>query len=81
MITGILSAAPEGSLVTKAMLELEAEARSEGENSNISDSNLPQVHALNCLRAIFIHSKLASVSENFVASGLELAASRLESQV
>ena len=81
MITGILSTKPEGPLFTLAMKELELEARADETYANISESNLPQVHALNCLRSIFIHSKLGTVSERHIAAGLELAASRLESNV
>lgn len=63
------------------MQDLEAEARSETLVPDSEGSRLPQVHALNCLRSIFIHTGLGQVSERYVGMGLDLAASRLESNM
>lgn len=81
LITGILTAAPEGALFERVISDLKIEAVQEGQDQNIEGSHLPQVHALNCLKDIFTNTKLALVSEPYVAEGLSLAASRLESRV
>ncbi|EKG10898.1 Armadillo-like helical [Macrophomina phaseolina MS6] len=81
LITGILTAAPDSALFERVIDDLQAEAAQEGQDKNIEGSNLPQVHALNCLKDIFTNTKLALASEPYVAEGLSLAASRLESKV
>ncbi|KAK7544770.1 putative death-receptor fusion protein-domain-containing protein [Phyllosticta citribraziliensis] len=82
LVTGILSAAPEGPLFNRVMGDLEAEASNEPtENANIDGSHLPQVHALNCLKDVFTNTKLSQVSEPHMGEGLSLAASKLESNV
>ncbi|OJD36189.1 heat repeat protein [Diplodia corticola] len=81
LITGILSAAPESTLFARVIGDLKAEAVQEEQDKNIEGSHLPQVHALNCLKDVFTNTKLAFVSEPYVAEGLSLAASRLESKV
>ncbi|KAF2085259.1 hypothetical protein K490DRAFT_46993 [Saccharata proteae CBS 121410] len=81
LITGILVASPEGALFERVMQDLIAEAIAEGRDTTTDGSHLPQVHALNCLKDIFIHTKLGQASEAYMAEGLSLAASRLESKV
>ncbi|OMP83498.1 hypothetical protein BK809_0004879, partial [Diplodia seriata] len=81
LITGILSAAPESALFARVIDDLKAEAVQNEQDKNIEGSHLPQVHALNCLKDVFTNTKLAVVSEPYVAEGLSLAASRLESKV
>ena len=44
-------------------------------------SNLPQVHALNCLRGVFRSSLLSKKAESYLAVNLQLAASSLKSEV
>ena len=63
------------------MDDLRSIASSEGQNLNVESSRLPQVHALNCLREIFISTKLGKSVEDYVAECMDLAASRLESQM
>ncbi|KAL1643907.1 hypothetical protein SLS58_004581 [Diplodia intermedia] len=81
LITGILSAAPESALFARVIDDLKTEAVQNEQDKNIEGSHLPQVHALNCLKDVFTNTKLAVVSEPYVAEGLSLAASRLESKV
>ncbi|KAJ9639502.1 hypothetical protein H2199_006537 [Coniosporium tulheliwenetii] len=81
LITGVLSADPEGPLFRRAMDDLRAEAQLEGRQANIQETHLPQVHAMNCLKDIYTNTKLGQSSEPYLTSGLDLAASRLESDV
>ncbi|KAK7510564.1 putative death-receptor fusion protein-domain-containing protein [Phyllosticta citriasiana] len=82
LVTGILSAAPEGPLFDKVVGDLKSEASNEPtENANIDGSHLPQVHALNCLKDVFTNTKLSRVSEPHMGEGLSLAASKLESNI
>lgn len=81
LMVGILTADPEGPLFRRAVEELENEASKEIMNTNVEESRLPQVHALNCLKDIFTNTKLGEASEPFLGSCLNLAASRLESSV
>jgi len=43
--------------------------------------NLPQVHALNCLKSMFTDSRLSSSSQEFLGRGLELSVSCFASEV
>ena len=49
--------------------------------TNIEESRLPQVHALNCIKEIFTTSKLSVASEAYIAQGLELAGKTLNSNM
>ncbi|KAK0711260.1 putative death-receptor fusion protein-domain-containing protein [Lasiosphaeris hirsuta] len=44
-------------------------------------SNLPQVHALNCLREVFRSSLLSKKAESYLAVSLHLAANSLKSEI
>lgn len=81
MVSGIVSAEPGGPLFMQAMHDLFYEASLDAENSNIEESRLPQVHALNCLKEIFTATKLASSSESYIGKGLDLAASKIRSHI
>ncbi|KAI9670060.1 MAG: hypothetical protein M1817_004540 [Caeruleum heppii] len=82
LVTGILSAHAEKPLFQRAMTDLLAESRippvvpSEGK-----DLELPQVHALNCLKDIFLDTRLGLSSEAYVGEGLEVAAECLGSAI
>jgi hypothetical protein len=82
-MTGILAAEaqPGGALFARAMKDLVKEASLEAQSSNIEESRLPQVHALNCIKEFFMTSKLSAVSEGHIAEGLELAARSLNSNM
>ncbi|CUS11994.1 unnamed protein product [Tuber aestivum] len=46
-----------------------------------SKVNLPQVHALNCLKVMFVDSRLSSASQEFLGRGLELSVGCFASEV
>ncbi|KAF2657203.1 hypothetical protein K491DRAFT_756956 [Lophiostoma macrostomum CBS 122681] len=83
LMTGILAAEaqPGGALFARAMKDLILEASVDAQHSNIEESRLPQVHALNCIKEFFMTSKLSAVSEAHIAQGLELAARTLNSKI
>lgn len=82
-MTGIIAAEQQqgGSFFNRAMKDLITEASREARSSNIEESRLPQVHALNCIKDIFTTSKLSAASEAFIGEGLDLAARTLNSTV
>lgn len=80
MITGILAAYPSGDFFNNVVFDLQAIA--DGPISGILDSNdaqLPQVHALNCLKDIFTNARFGASTEAHVADTVGIAASCLES--
>lgn len=83
LMASIIAAEPEagGSLLARAMTDLIDEASVEAQHTNIEESRLPQVHALNCIKEIFTTSKLSVASEAYIAQGLELAATTLNSNM
>lgn len=83
MMTGILSANAHPSFAY-VMERLMSIAGKEVRVSETDDSNLPQVHAYNCLKDIFKNSMLTSMgnkSEKYLPQCLELAAGGLRSEV
>lgn len=56
-------------------------AQEKPRNEQITDANLPQVHAMNCLKAIFTTARLAQKSEEYIVSGLQASANSLNSTV
>ncbi|KAF2677884.1 HEAT repeat protein-like protein [Lentithecium fluviatile CBS 122367] len=83
LMSGIITAEPQpgGKLFPRAMHDLIAEASIDGQSSNIEESRLPQVHALNCIKEVFTTSRLSVPSEPFIGEGLELAARTLNSKI
>lgn len=79
LMAGIIAADPK--LISRAMDDLTAEAVREAQSTNIEESRLPQVHALNCIKEFFITSRLSLVSEPYMGAGLELAARTLNSSI
>jgi len=82
-MSGIITAESQsgGRLFTRAMQDLIAEASKNAENSNIEESRLPQVHALNCVKEFFMTSKLSMPSEAYIGEGLSLASRTLSSKM
>ena len=80
-MSALLAAEPQpgGKLFPRAMKDLVAETLVEAQSTNIEESRLPQVHALNCIKEIFTTSKLSVASEAYIGQGLELAAKTLNS--
>ncbi|KAF2191501.1 HEAT repeat protein-like protein [Zopfia rhizophila CBS 207.26] len=83
LMAGIIGAElqPGGHLFPRAICDLFAEVSIDAENSNIEESRLPQVHALNCIKEIFTTSRLSTVSEAYIGDGLDLAARTLNSKI
>jgi hypothetical protein len=82
-MSGIIAAEPQpgGKLFSRAMKDLFNEASIEAQSSNIEESRLPQVHVLNCIKDIFMSSRLSVPSEAYIGEGLELAAKTLKSNM
>lgn len=84
MITGILAANAAHPTFGQVMDTLMTLAAKEARVSETDGSNLPQVHAYNCLKDIFKNSLLTSLgnkSESYLPQCLGLAASGLRSEV
>lgn len=81
LIVAILATNPEGPLFGRVMEDLQIEAQSQTVNTTMEESSLPQVHALNSLRTIFISTKLAEGADRYITSCLTLAAQQLRSQI
>lgn len=75
---GIVSADPSGPLLAVSIGDLSEIAQSPVEGYSHGDA-LPQVHAMNCLKAIFTTSPLATQSEVHVTKVLGLAGKCLTS--
>jgi hypothetical protein len=82
-MAGIVAAEPQpgGRLFSWAMRDLIIEASIDAQSSNIEESRLPQVHALNCIKEFFMSSRLSVASESYMSEGLELAARTLNSKM
>ncbi|KAI4956548.1 hypothetical protein J4E91_000760 [Alternaria rosae] len=82
-MSALLAAEPQtgGKLFPRAVKDLVAETLVEAQSTNIEESRLPQVHALNCIKEIFTTSKLSIASETYIGQGLELAAKTLSSPI
>ncbi|KAF2497326.1 hypothetical protein BU16DRAFT_505602 [Lophium mytilinum] len=80
LITGIISADSESPLFKYVIEDLFAEASLDPGFSKFDESRIPQVHALNCIKDIFITTTLASASEAYLSKGLDLAATKLGSE-
>ena len=81
LMTGILSANSPSLAFEKIMSELEGLARQSIMSSEIDETNLPQVHAMNCLKEIFKNSTLGKRRENHITDCLRLAAESLKSKM
>lgn len=84
MMTGVLSANAANPSFEQVMAKLMEIASQEARAAETDGSNLPQVHAYNCLKEIFKSSYLTSMgnkSEKFLTQCLELAANGLKSEL
>ena len=82
MVTGLLSAFPSGHFFNEVLLDLQAIADAPFEDTNVDDLlQLPQVHALNCLKDIFTDARFGLSSEPHLSDCLGLAAQSLDSPV
>ena len=81
LAVGILAARPQY-MMLKNFLDLEEIAlRPVDEQGGPQERDLPQVHALNCVKNIYINTKLGAYSEVHLSEGLDLAAMCLESKM
>ncbi|KAI9712129.1 MAG: hypothetical protein M1820_001838 [Bogoriella megaspora] len=80
LITGILSADPESSRFGTAISDLERITKITMKHSETGEEDLPQVHALNCLKDIFRTAKLGESSEKYIETGFGLVAHSLDSE-
>lgn len=83
MLTGILSANDKSPSFEKVIADLVKIARKGARVSETDGSNLPQVHALNCLKDIFKSAQLTQLgkTESHIPECLELAAGCMKSEV
>ncbi|KAF7591447.1 hypothetical protein BBP40_001550 [Aspergillus hancockii] len=82
LATGILSSNPGGPLFQEVIKEfLEISHLPAKQDSDTQEMELPQVHALNCLKDIFTNTKLGAHTEPFIMSALNLSAEQLGSPI
>lgn len=82
MVTGILSAYPNGDFFDQVILELQTAANAPLEVArDLTKIRLPQVHALNCLKDVFTNTRLGPATEVHVETTLTIAVDCLEEDV
>ncbi|KAF9891702.1 hypothetical protein FE257_003714 [Aspergillus nanangensis] len=82
LATGILHSKPGGPLFQKVIHELHKIAHLPAEEDSQNKAvELPQVHAINCLKDIFTNNRLGPHTEPFMMSGLNLSAERIGSPI
>ncbi|KAI0128637.1 putative death-receptor fusion protein-domain-containing protein [Xylariales sp. AK1849] len=81
LIVGILSSNAEHPSFHAVMHKLQDIAQQSARIAETDGSNLPQVHALNCIKDIFKSSNLSRRAEPYLIDILGLAASSLKSEV
>lgn len=79
MLAGIMKADRAGGLFRATMKTLEALSAAEVHCKAGIDMQIPQAHALNCARDLFLDSQLSQCMQEYVATFLERAADSLES--
>jgi endonuclease III len=80
-VTGILSSNARKPAFEDVMDELKALAKRPTKLSELDETNLSQVHAMNCLKEIFKSSPLGKRSEGHIAECLQIAADSLNSEM
>jgi len=81
LVTGIMSANPQQPAFEEVMTELKRIAKLPATMSEDDKTNLPQVHAMNCLKEVFKSSTLGIMAGGHIAECLELAADTLSSDM
>jgi hypothetical protein len=81
LIAGILSANSQSPSFGEVFAKLEEIGQKPARVAETDGSNLPQVHALNCLRGVFRSSLLSKKAESYLAPNLQLASNSLKSEV
>lgn len=79
MIIGVLSAHAKGLFFDDVMAKLQTISRTEVDHSSGSENlQLPQVHALNCLKDIFTDTRLGSGADSHIEDCLSIAVNYLD---
>lgn len=81
LITGILSANAKNPSFDGVMVHLKTISGQQVVLSDIDEINLPQVHAMNCLKDIFRNSVLGKHADNHITEAFQIAATSLKSDV
>lgn len=81
LMTGILTSNADSPSFQEVMRTLQRIAAEPARVTETDGSNLPQVHAFNCLKEIFKSSLLSKHAELYLSECLELATSSLKSEV
>jgi hypothetical protein len=81
LITGILSANSKSLTLGDVMAKLKILAHQPAAFTVIDETNLPQVHAMNCLKEIFKSSTLGKRCDTHIADCLQIAAESLKSKM
>ena len=81
IVLGVLAALPDSNFFDGVVSDLQSIADGPlDKDQDVEDAQIPQVHALNCLKDIFTDARFGSSTEKHVADTLEIAASCLENQ-
>ncbi|KAM0098262.1 hypothetical protein ACP6JE_007210 [Aspergillus fumigatus] len=82
LATGILLSKPGGPLFRQVMDELHEISHLPAEQDLVKQKvELPQVHAMNCLKDIFTNTKLGPFTESYIMPALTLSAEQLGSPI
>ena len=81
ILLGLIAPDISGQLFSRAFSDLKTIALSSARQTEILDADLPQVHALNSLRAMFTTTRLALKAEPLIVPTMEIAALCLGSDV
>ncbi|KAL3417418.1 hypothetical protein PVAG01_11418 [Phlyctema vagabunda] len=81
LLTGVLSANAKSPAFANVMEELKDIARQKVELSETDEANLPQVHAMNCVKEIFKSAALGKRAESHMTDCLQLAADSLTAEI
>jgi hypothetical protein len=81
LMTGILAANSNSPSMKEIFMKLGDIAKRPALVAETDGSNLPQVHALNCLKDVFKSSLLSKRADSYLTETLQLAALSLKSEV
>lgn len=81
LMTGILASNAESPSFPEVMKTLQEIAATPARVSETDGSNLPQVHAFNCIKEVFKSSLLSNNADAYLAECLQLATSSLKSEL
>lgn len=81
LMTGILASNADSPSFAEVMKTLQEIAATPARASETDGSNLPQVHAFNCIKEVFKSSLLSKHAEAYLAKCLELATGSLRSEL